>query len=54
MQTKYYTSKGNSGGTGLGLFITKNMAEAHGGSLILANNPKESGAIVTLAFPLFS
>ncbi len=54
MQTKYYTSKGNSGGTGLGLFITKHIADAHGGSLILANNPKESGAIVTLAFPLFS
>lgn len=54
MQTKYYTSKGNSGGTGLGLFITKNIVEAHGGSLILANTPKRSGAIVTLAFPLLS
>jgi two-component system sensor histidine kinase TctE len=53
LQTKYYTSKGNSGGMGLGLFITKNIVEAHGGSLILANNPTKTGALVTLAFPLF-
>jgi signal transduction histidine kinase len=53
LQTKYYTSKGDSGGMGLGLFITKNIVEAHGGSLILANNPTRTGAVVTLAFPLF-
>ena len=52
MQTKYYTTKGESGGMGLGLFITKNIVEAHGGSLILANNDKKNGALVTLAFPL--
>jgi signal transduction histidine kinase len=51
MQTKYYTTKGKSGGMGLGLFITKNIAEAHGGSLILANNVAGTGAFVTLAFP---
>ncbi|NOU36988.1 MAG: response regulator [Kiritimatiellaceae bacterium] len=51
MQTKHYTTKGASGGMGLGLFITKNIAEAHGGSLILANNKAGSGALVTLAFP---
>jgi signal transduction histidine kinase len=51
MQTKYYTTKGHSGGMGLGLFITKNIAEAHGGSLILANNVAGTGAFVTLAFP---
>lgn len=54
MQTKYYTTKGESGGMGLGLFITKNIAEAHGGSLILANNAAGTGALVTLAFPLLS
>jgi len=37
---------------GLGLFITKNIIEAHGGSLILANNDDNTGAFVTLAFPL--
>jgi len=52
LQTKYYTTKGESGGMGLGLFITKNIVEAHGGSLILANNEKGAGAFVTLAFPL--
>ncbi len=51
MQTKHYTTKGASGGMGLGLFITKNIAEAHGGSLILANNKAGTGALVTLAFP---
>lgn len=52
LQTKYYTTKGESGGMGLGLFITKNIVEAHGGSLILANNESQTGALVTLAFPL--
>ncbi len=51
MQTKHYTTKGASGGMGLGLFITKNIMEAHGGSLILANNQTGTGALVTLAFP---
>ena len=51
MQTKHYTTKGASGGMGLGLFITKNIVEAHGGSLILANNKTGTGALVTLAFP---
>jgi signal transduction histidine kinase len=52
LQTKYYTTKGESGGMGLGLFITKNIVEAHGGSLTLANNDVGTGALVTLAFPL--
>ena len=52
LQTRYYTTKGDSGGMGLGLFITKNIVEAHGGSLILANNDSQTGAVVTLAFPL--
>jgi signal transduction histidine kinase len=54
LQTKYYTTKGESGGMGLGLFITKNIVEAHGGSLILANNAAGTGAVVTLAFPRLS
>lgn len=54
MQTKHYTTKGESGGMGLGLFITKNIVEAHGGSLILANNTAGTGALVTLAFPRLS
>lgn len=54
LQTKYYTTKGQSGGMGLGLFITKNIVEAHGGSLILANNASGTGACVTLTFPRLS
>jgi signal transduction histidine kinase len=53
MQTKFYTTKGESGGMGLGLFITKNIVEAHNGSLILANNKAGTGALVALAFPLY-
>ena len=52
LQTRYYTTKEESGGMGLGLFITKNIVEAHGGSLILKNNDSKTGAIITLAFPL--
>lgn len=52
MHTRHYTTKGESGGMGLGLFITKNIAEAHGGSLVLANNGAGTGALVTLVFPL--
>ena len=52
LQTKHYTTKGESGGMGLGLFITKNIVEAHGGSLILTNNDSNTGALVTLAFPV--
>jgi signal transduction histidine kinase len=51
LQTKHCTTKGASGGMGLGLFIAKNIMEAHGGSLILANNDAGTGAFVTLAFP---
>jgi signal transduction histidine kinase len=54
LQKKYYTTKDESGGMGLGLFITKNIVEAHGGSLILANNAAGTGAFVTLAFPRHS
>jgi len=51
MQTRCYTTKGESGGMGLGLFITKNIVEAHGGALLLANNAVGTGACVTLSFP---
>jgi len=38
-------------GTGLGLFIARSIAEAHGGSLEVRGAP-DGGAIFTLALPL--
>ncbi len=39
-----------SGGTGLGLTIARNIAEQHGGSIALINHP-EGGLEVTLVLP---
>jgi signal transduction histidine kinase len=42
---------GSKPGTGLGLFIARSIAEAHGGTLDVSSHP-ESGATFTLTLPL--
>lgn len=47
----YFTTKKQSGGTGLGLIITRNIVEAHGGAVRLANNPG-GGVTAQVILPL--
>jgi len=53
--TKFGTkapSHGVQKGTGLGLFISKNIIEAHGGKIWAENNTKGNGATFTFSVPL--
>ena len=40
-------------GTGIGLYISKNIVEAHGGRLYANNNLNDRGATITITIPLF-
>jgi two-component system nitrogen regulation sensor histidine kinase NtrY len=46
----FYTTK--VGGTGVGLVISRQIAEAHGGSLTLAKSAGASGCVATLVLPI--
>jgi nitrogen fixation/metabolism regulation signal transduction histidine kinase len=46
----FFTTK--PGGTGIGLTLSRQIAEAHGGSLSLQNKPEGGGCIATLRLPL--
>jgi signal transduction histidine kinase len=46
-----FTSKSESG-TGLGLFISKSIVEAHGGKIWGENNKDRKGATFTFTLPL--
>ncbi len=45
----FYTTK--QGGSGIGLVLSQQIAEAHGGSIELANRKDTHGCIVTVQFP---
>ena len=48
--TKFTSS--SEGGTGLGLFISKSIIEAHGGRIWANNNENDNGATFTFWLPL--
>jgi signal transduction histidine kinase len=49
--TKFAT-RSETGGTGLGLFISKNIIEAHGGKIWAGNNSDGKGATFSFSLPL--
>jgi signal transduction histidine kinase len=46
-----FTSDTTTGGTGLGLFISKNIIEAHGGRIWAENNKEHKGATFSFSLP---
>jgi two-component system, NtrC family, nitrogen regulation sensor histidine kinase NtrY len=46
----FYTTK--PGGSGIGLLLSRQISEAHGGSLDLANRPGQKGCVVRVSLPL--
>ena len=49
--TKFAT-KSEAGGTGLGLFISKSIVEAHDGRIWAENNADGTGATFSFSLPL--
>jgi signal transduction histidine kinase len=47
-----FASKSQTGGTGLGLFISKNIIEAHGGKIWAENNADSRGATFSFSLPV--
>lgn len=51
MFTPFFTTKASGEGTGLGLYVSRGIVEAHGG-VIRAENAPEGGALFTIELPL--
>jgi signal transduction histidine kinase len=51
MFTPFFTTKSAGEGTGLGLYVSKGIVEAHGGTIRAENHP-EGGAVFTVELPL--
>jgi signal transduction histidine kinase len=47
-----FATKSETGGTGLGLFISKSIIEKHNGKIWAENNPDRKGAIFAFSLPL--
>jgi signal transduction histidine kinase len=45
---------GSPSGTGLGLYICKNITEAHGGNIWTKNNNENKGATFTFTLPIIT
>jgi signal transduction histidine kinase len=52
MFPKLFTKFGTDSGTGLGLYVSKNIIEAHGGKMSAENNKDGIGATFTFSLPL--
>jgi signal transduction histidine kinase len=46
----FYTTKPR--GSGIGLVLSRNIAEAHGGSVELSNRTEQRGCLVRVTLPL--
>ena len=49
-----FTTKSQTAGTGLGLYISKGIVEAHGGKIWAQNNIDAKGATFSFSIPLKS